>query len=152
MLSRTVPEADPEARDYIAKFKRREALKALSEEGAVLEELWKAVPGYVPEQCRLEASSLGRLRAVVRPRHGRGKPELTILDAVPGKRICVGYSRFWPEHLICTAFHGPFNAMERFVAHRDGDSDNLAPANLYWATKAERFASIRDARPYGSLR
>lgn len=44
------------------------------------------------------------------------------------------------HRLVCEAFHGPRPEGKQCVAHRDGDTENNRPHNVYWATYLENAA------------
>lgn len=52
------------------------------------------------------------------------------------------------HRLVCTAFNGERPDDKRHCAHRDGNSHNNIPENLYWATPKENAA---DKRRHGTL-
>lgn len=97
-------------------------------------EIWKPV-GSVPN---VEASSLGRIRAYIRP-GGGSVVRLAIIngDATGSyRKIKLGSARYYVHRLVCEAFHGaPFDGAT--VDHIDGNRGNNTPHNLEWVTRAE---------------
>lgn len=99
-------------------------------------ELWKPVPFL----DGVEASNLGRVRAIVHP----GGGTVTRLKVLKGERMQSGYKahrirgvRYQAHRLVCAAFHGapPFEGAT--VDHLDGDRMNNLACNLEWVTRAE---------------
>jgi hypothetical protein len=109
-------------------------------------EIWKPIPSAP----FLEASSLGRIRAL-KAAHRNGAGERVIeyriprlLSTVPNNKgyMLVGVAFPRPRRvrsvhtLVLEAFVGPRpNGLE--AAHLDGDHTNNAAANLAWVSKAE---------------
>lgn len=105
-------------------------------------ERWRRI-GDAPDY---EVSDAGRVRRavpdwqgkfaghVLRPSIGRGGYRWHVL-CVGGKKITRKLHR-----LVCEAFNGPQPEGRPHCAHRDGDSANNTPKNLYWATPAENSA------------
>lgn len=112
-------------------------------------EIWMTIPGW----DFYEASSHGRIRSVDRSvthenrwggfhtvnlkgrvlySYKRGKYyRVRLCDRIQ-KTLCV-------HHLVCAAFHGP--RPEGLLAlHKDDNSDNNTPSNLYWGTFEENIA------------
>ncbi len=110
-------------------------------------EAWKIVPS-VPE---LEASSYGKIRLAVHRVNSRWKrgnsciPKGYLYD----QSIRRGYAvvrvflngkrkHFFVHRLVCEAFNGP--AKKPCCCHRDGNSLNNVPSNLYWGTQGDNIA------------
>lgn len=120
----------------------------------MLEEQWRAVPGY---EGRYEVSSLGRVRSLDRICEGKdGRSELhkgKVLKPCPKVNgylevsLRDGKSRKHRliHHLVAAAFLGP--RPDRLdVRHADGNRKNNAVENLSYGTRSE---NLRDCYRYG---
>lgn len=118
-----------------------------------VQETWRPIPSL---KGLYEASSLGRIRSVVRyggkagttryggnilrqnqNNHGRMYFTPSIDNIVVTKQVAV---------MVCEAFHGPKPEGKDLVAHWDGDHLNNRPENLRWATF---FENEEDKRRHG---
>jgi HNH endonuclease/NUMOD4 motif len=96
---------------------------------------------FIPEWPEYEASSLGRVRRVVKRKGNEGIRVPFLNDGGylflamrhPGRPTkSVGVHR-----LVARAFKGDPPTPAHQAAHRDGDKTNNAPSNLRWATRSE---------------
>ena len=113
-----------------------------------MKEIWKIIPGY----AGYSASSYGRIRKdscehcarkerILKP-CGHPYPHVALRDK-SGKKVQVS------AHVaICLAFHGP-KKIGYEVAHNDGNTFNIKPSNLRWATKKDNHA---DKKLHGTSR
>jgi hypothetical protein len=114
-----------------------------------MSEVWRPVLGYPG----IEASSLGRVRSVTRaiPVAASGyRP--AYIKTVRGRVLAQWASKgrcsvSTPEHrcvnvgrLVCLAFHGEPPIGKPNALHRDGNSWNNIPSNLYWGDQIENSA------------
>lgn len=117
-------------------------------------EVWKQVQS-IPI---LEASSFGAVRlfsARINSRWKRGEG-CTPKGYLYGQTIKNGYAtirvsfngkrrQFFVHRLVCEAFNGP--ATKPLCLHRDGNSMNNTPKNLYWGTQEE---NVMDREQHGT--
>ena len=130
-----------------------------AEEAAMAPETWHPVPGY-PEfelSDQLRVRSKDRVSQYVRQgrvqhrkceskvlkvnvlRKGKGYPSV----ASPTLRRPVGL-----HILVCRVFHGEPPVGKTMALHKDGDSKNFHPSNLYWGDARD---NANDARRHGAL-
>jgi hypothetical protein len=132
------------------------------------DEIWKPIPGI---EDFYEASSLGRIRSVVRTktvlRNGKTvsrriggtirKPCLNANGRHMVHLSCNGISITTSVHrLVCRAFHGE-PGQGQIVAHFDGIPTNNVPGNLRWATYKQNYqdryrhgTDLRGDKQYGA--
>jgi len=117
-------------------------------------EIWKAVPS---SEGHIEASSLGRVITIPRPRNaGQGR-----VATVP-QRLTYGYNdngyrvlglktgrKLYIHRLVCEAFHGQPPIDRPHVAHFDGNKSNNVPENLRWASC---FENRQDGKRLGEIK
>lgn len=102
-------------------------------------EEWRVVLSYP----WLEASSLGRVRRVLRGKNGRRPGILRGSNTISGYIVHNSKHHGAFQHnigahiLVCEAFHGPRPSDIHEVAHWDGNGRNNRPDNLRWATPKE---------------
>lgn len=106
---------------------------------------WRDIPG----RNGYQASDQGGIRSVDRSitdtlgrtRRLQGKELSQWLDSA-GYWRCGPHSPILVHRAVCLAFHGEPSDSRLHAAHRDGDKQNNAPSNLYWATVAENNRDI----------
>ncbi len=126
---------------------------------------WRVIPSF-PDY---EASSEGQIRRRTPKKNGAPiwllKPQK---DMSPGGYVAWMVGLLPPRgkpsvrrpiaRLICEAFHGPAPNSDQHAAHKDGNSSNNVPDNLYWATPRENiydqmrhgtFATVKNGRRAG---
>lgn len=104
----------------------------------------------IPECPGYQASDDGRIRSVDRViidslgrrRRLKGRAIAVFPDSEGYFKAGIGRKVQLVHRLICMAFHGspPFEGAH--AAHRDGDNQNNAPENLYWATPTENIHDV----------
>jgi hypothetical protein len=105
----------------------------------------------VPSHPHLEVSDEGLVRSVPfagampngSPRMYGGGPGGPGVWDPTAKRFCI-YSKKSKRNLkiaqlVCEAFHGPAPEDKPYVLHRDEDSRNNRPDNVYWGTQKENL-------------
>lgn len=105
-------------------------------------EIWRVIddaPDY-------SVSNIGRVRRDVPDWQGKYAGRILSPTRARGgylhHTLCVDGTKIVRKvhRLVCAAFNGPQPPDKAHCAHRDGDTANNTPANLYWATPAENVA------------
>lgn len=114
-------------------------------------EQWLPVPGY---EGRYEVSDLGRVRSQRR----QGAPGRVRTPQKRGPYLSLMLYRDhqpkeWRIHaLVAAAFLGP-RPDGLLICHRDGDSQNNRPMNLYYGTWSDNnLDTVRHGRHWNSLK
>jgi len=110
-------------------------------------EVWKTVPSF-PD---LEVSSFGKVRLAIQRVNSRWKKGVSCTPKgyLYDQSIRRGYAivrvfakgkrhHLLVHRLVCEAFNGP--SKKPCCCHRDGNSLNNVPSNLYWGTHSENVA------------
>lgn len=105
-------------------------------------EIWKPVPGY----DGILASSLGRIKLTPLP--GRNYIPKPMLGCWAVTSSGVGRYIYWIRRLnktvkihrlVCLAFHGEPPKAKPNALHKDENSRNNRPDNLYWGSQKENL-------------
>lgn len=107
-----------------------------------MQETWKNIPDFPGYQV----SNLGRIWSEktkrLRKAHTQKKGYWHIVLSHKNKTKTIRLNR-----LVLEAFAGPAPSPEHHAAHKDGDKDNNAASNLYWATPQE---NVNDRKRHGT--
>ena len=123
------------------------------------EQNWRPVPGFPDLEVSEDLQFRTKMRLVAYTRPSGTKS----VRRFPSKKLKVqwvhheGYATVFVSRLrrpigchvlVCLAWHGPPPEGKYYALHRDGDTANFSPENLYWGDHRD---NANDADKHGTL-